>query len=198
MSFEAIFNRGIFKRIVDLVLNPKETWKVIEQEKSTLHEVRRGFFFPLMLCLLAVMTLHLALSAPEWESASSFFSYFLKGNTILLVATFVGFYFSYLLTLVLLKSDYVAGINPDSLATFKLLLYASSFLWCIKMLTTLVSILFFLQLASVYVAYILWEGIPVMLPKVKEEKMGLLTIVLTILLYGCPFLMEKIMVKLMY
>ena len=190
--------KDVFSRVYRLIVDCQGEWGKIEEEHATLHTVRREFLFPMMACLLLTRFFCLWWNVPDMTEVENYLSYFLKGLGVTLAEVFVGFYLAYLFAMIAERVRYVAGIIPDAMEVFKLLLYSSSILWAIQMLTDLFSILFFLKVASVYVVFVLWTGIPIVQKRVQEEKRSVLAIVLFLLIYACPLLVEKILSKLMY
>lgn len=178
--------KNILNAILKTVCAPVELWLQVKNENKEATSIQLNFYYP----LLAVVTI--AAFCGAWIGEEEFvFASCLK-TSVLTLSAFLAGYFLSILTLIEVFSR-VWNVERDYNLFVRLVTYASSLMLAIKFIVSLFSSFFFLQLANVYAAFIIWEGLAVLLPDFteslkKERRWATLTVFVAVYLF--PYLFE--------
>lgn len=192
--------KSVFLRIYFLVRFPQKTWGEIVGEGADIGKVRDGFFFPCLLVVGLVGALDAVLDFQWMEMV--FFAEFLRFLAIrllvLFTSLFAGVYATVLLLPLLQRVPRLTKADLSDLYNrFALVVYASSVMWVLQLWHGLMPVLFFLPVLKIYVAYIIWCGLPILFPSIEENRIGWLAAIIFAMVLLCPLAVEAFMNSLM-
>lgn len=185
--------KSIFLRIVKLVHLPLEEWVHITQDYQNVSSVRKNFFFP---CIMLVLSLTFINALFKWSDLV--FSEFLRDTLVRFSSLFAGVYFSVLLLNEVLRIKWVAGEASDKdnfYGCFTLTVFSSSIMWCMDMIQMFIPPLFFLAVLNIYVAYVIWCGLPILFRQLGDNHKGLLTLIAFVLMFLIPRAVGYVMLR---
>lgn len=190
--------KSIFIRILNLVRTPQEEWNAIVTDSPDVDSVRRSFFFPFLKFVTGAI-LFICILKFTWTGSSfpQFLGYSAIQFFVVFSSLFAGVYGSVLILNQLLAIRYFSGVEKNFYKCFSLVVYPSSILWIITLLRMMIDALFFIEILDLYVAYVIWCGLTTVYPKLEDNKKGVLSIVILVLLFVCPTLVEKLLIHLM-
>ncbi len=193
--------KSISIRILNLVRSPQNEWTRIASDSPNVDSVGRKFFFPFLLFVTAVILLICVLELIREPQDAASFSQILRFVAIrflvMLSSLFAGVYGSALILYELLKIRRFQVEENVFYKCFSLSVYSSSVMWVITLLSMMVKSLFFLKVVNLYVAYIIWCGLTVYYPSMKDNTKGLLSLVALVLMFVSPMMMGNIIKFLM-
>ena len=174
----------IVRTILGFVCSPSKMWQQVESERKEATTIQLEFYYP----LLAFVTV--AAFCGAWFSADDFvFAVCLK-KSVLTLSAFLAGYFLSILTLIEVFTR-LWNVERDYNLFVRLVTYSSSLMLAIKSIVSLFSSFFFLLLANVYAAFIIWEGLSVLFPAFEAElKKQKATFIVFAAIYIYPNLFE--------
>lgn len=190
--------KAIFYKVYNLIRSPKKEWEVIKNEALDLRSIRNKFFLPLLGVLLVcvIIGFFIDYELSMIDTFGEFFKDCIKKSVIVFTSYFAGFFLS-----VILLNEFIShkklGMSRDFLVCARFLAYTSSLMICIKSIVALFPDLFVLYAFNLYSAYIIWEGTPVIFPKLEDNNRGYFTVGALVLLYLSPLIIEKTMTFMM-
>lgn len=179
----------LFLRLKNLLVKPAAEWKIIHREQDDPNAVLSAYSLPLIgLCTLSTfISILVNLQEINFEIA-------LKHALITFTALFGGLYLAYLSINRLMPWFQIARSKTIS---FRLIAYSSTPLLVITFFVNLFPELILLYLASVYTYYVVWHGIKGV-PGIKTELVLTLGIIITLLIHLWPFLIKRLLIKLIF
>jgi len=176
--------RNIIVRSMGLFVATTPTWDKIATEKFTGNEIQKQYIFPwISFCVLIVF-----LFESLYALQKGFEIGFIKA--IITAVSFLGSYF--------LSNKicfwYLRKQHPNlysALACEKIVSYSFTTMFVLKVFTTVLPSLFFLQILSVFTAYLVWEGCRSVL-KLNEEERGNIVLVFTSVIILSPIIISQI------
>lgn len=153
---------NIGRIILRFICTPWMMWKQVEAEQKEATTIQLEFYYP----LLAFVTV--AAFCGAWFSVDDFvFAVCLKKSVLTLSAFLAGYFLSILTLIEIFARLWNIERNYDLFVRF--VTYSSSLMLAIKSIVSLFSSFFFLLLANVYAAFIIWEGFSVLFPVFEDE-----------------------------
>ena len=168
----------------ELFVTAAATWDNIASEKVSKNELRKYYVFPwITVCVLVVFILESVYATEKGLE---------KGllNAIITAVSFLGSYFlSNKVCFWYLRKQHLKQFTE--IECEKIVSYSFTTIFALKVFTTALPSLFFLQILSVYTAFLVWEGCRAVL-KLTEEERGNIVLVFTVLIILLPVLINKI------
>lgn len=188
-------------KLIRLLRFPQTEWKAIVDENAPIGTLRKHYVLPLMLCVIAVTLFKCIWNyEPAFDENNTFETLLKicsKELVIVISAIFVGYHIAVLLISGPI-TDKLFKIRPDYQASANLVAYILSYYLILKIIITLFPILFFFNVALLFLLHTIWYGIPILFPNLEEEKHNKFTLYAFVIIFTTPFLMEKIMMFLMH
>ena len=163
---------AIILRVKNIISSPGEEWKRIAKEKSTSNEIISDFALPLIIIL----------------SVSKFIGLVRFGANFSFVAIFVGlinfvsFYAGIYLTSLAVKEIAPTFFsNNEKTNAFKLVVYSAAPVFVASIIANLHPSLFFFRILYLYAAYLIWEGLDILLNTPEKNKLSFVLIIIVIL-----------------
>lgn len=171
------------RRAWGLFVNTSPTWDRIAKENTSEKEIRKYQVYPwIFLCVVAIFISDLFYSPTNGLE---------KGilDSIITAVTLIGGYFLSNKICFWYLRKHVPD-NSDSLSCEKIVSYSYTTIFALKTVTTLLPGLFFLQILSIYVAFMVWEGCRSVL-KMTEDERGNIVLVFTLVIIFTPMIINK-------
>jgi hypothetical protein len=167
-----------------LLVSTTDTWDEIATEDVSKNELRKHYVFPwIAFCVLTV-----AVFEGLYAKANGLEVGFL--NALIAIISLVGGYF--------LSNSvcfwYLRKHQPEQYTLVdceKIVSYSFTTIFILEIITTVFPSLFFLQILSIYTAYLVWEGSRAVL-KMNEEERGNIVLVFTLAIVFIPVLISRI------
>lgn len=157
----------LLRSIRYIILNPAKAWKIIDEEKRTLKDVRNNFFFPLI--IMASVCAFLGSIIFTHATLSPAYSVFV-GLKYLLLYLFV----IYTSALIFGEITFALDLGKNFTLSFKMITYSlAPFLIC-QFVSHLFESLIFVNILSLTGLYIFWVGVEKMLNPPEHKKMPML------------------------
>ena len=141
----------IFKLVVAIISQPGKTWESLSKREEDNEDFLSRFVYPLIGIVAVTAFLGILFTRKEFDVELA-----LKSSIRTLVATFGGFYLaSYLL------NELWQGVfnrDKDMQLCQRFVGYASSLMFTLNIVLTLLPEFFFLRIFGLYTFYIVWEG----------------------------------------
>ena len=159
--------RFLFNSIRYIILNPNKAWRVINEEKRPIKDVRNSFFFPLVLIV----------------TVCSFLGSIIFTNSTLspIYSVFVALKFLILHLFVVFTAAVIFGemtkaldLGKNFTLSFKIIAYSIAPLIICQIISHLFESLIFVNILSLYGLYIFWIGAEKMLDPPEHKKMPML------------------------
>jgi hypothetical protein len=175
---------GLLRRVVNLIIRPRQTWTVISTEQATVKDLYLGYAAPLALLPAAAAFIGLTLTGfsvggviqhipfrPAFTY--TFLQFLLSLMGLYLVAAFVS------MTALLFAS------RPDRTAALKLILYSNTPSWIAGILLAVPSLAPGAMALSIYSLYLLFIGLPILMgtPKGKRVLYFIFIIITTVIVF---------------
>lgn len=175
--------RTIITRFLRILLTPADEWKHISGQTLPLKGVTNSYIIPLICLCMLVSFVCTALYNHSLEAATS--------NTLLTGIILLG---TYVLTIsVGIRIVRKIGIPHEQTYNLRTLgTYAMSGIFATHLLTKLIPQADYLQITSLYTAWLLYEGCKTLLPHNKEQHIGIV-VILTICLAGFPIILRMVL-----
>lgn len=167
-----------------LFVSTTNTWDEIATENVSSNELRKHYVFPwIVLC-----TIFVSVFDGLYSGANVLEVGFL--NALITLISLVGGYF--------LSNSicfwYLRKHQPEQhtyIDSERIVSYSFTTIFILKIITTVFPSLFFLQILSIYTAYLVWEGSRAVL-KMNEEERGNIVLVFTLAIIFIPILISRI------
>jgi hypothetical protein len=157
----------LYQNIRYIILNPAKAWKIIDEEKRPLKDVRNSFFLPLI--FLASVCAFLGSIIFTNATLSPVYSVFV-GLKYLLLYLFVG----YTSAIIFGEITFALDLGKDFTLSFKMIVYSlAPFIIC-QCVSHFFESLIFVNILSLYGLYIFWSGAEKMLNPPEHKKMPML------------------------
>ncbi|MBR5971160.1 MAG: hypothetical protein IK017_00730 [Paludibacteraceae bacterium] len=192
--------KAIFIRMLNLVRSSQKEWSCIAVDSPSVDLVGRNFFFPflLVMAIALALTCIIELTVADFDSFSQFLGFVAVRFLVVLSSLFASVYGSALIMHGLLKIRFFRVEERAFYKCFSLFVYSSSIMWITFMLSMMIPSLFFLKVAVfLFEFYVIWCGLTVYYPTMKDNVKGVLMFVDVVLMFISPMLMVKIMEFLM-
>ena len=176
---------NIFSRSWGLMMSTTPTWEVIADEQVSENSSFKQFVFPWVLFCTIIVFVFGALYADE-KSFETGFIYALINIISLISAFFV----TKSITNSYFKKNH--GISYSKINIEKIIAYSFTVVYVIKLVTSIIPSLFFLQILNIYTAYIVWEGCRVIFD-LNEDQRGKLMLLISISIIFTPTIFSKVM-----
>jgi cation transport ATPase len=181
--------KNIFKRLTAIILRPGETWEELSSQEERRDTFLSQFIYPVIGMIALAAFLGILFTRKEFD-----FEIALKITLRTVIAVTGGFYLgAYLL------SEVWKGIfnQPKAMELCRCFVgYASSLLFVLYIITSLLPEFFFLHIFVLYTVYIIWEG-AVLYMQVAEEERLKFTIIASFIVILTPFIIEHALRMLM-
>ena len=157
----------LLRSIRYIILNPVKAWKIIDEEKRTLKEIRNNFLFPLI--ILASICAFLGSIIFTHAMLSPVYSVFVALKYLLLYLFVI-----YTSALILGEITFALDLGKDFTLSFKMIVYSfTPFLIC-QFASHIFESLVFVNILSLFGLYIFWVGAEKMLNPPDHKRMPML------------------------
>jgi hypothetical protein len=177
-----IMFKELYLRLTGLILKPGETWEQISRQEEEQETFLSRFIYPLIGLITLSAFLGILFTRKEFD-----FEIALKITIRTLLSVAGGFWGgAYFL------NEARKGFfnQPKDMVLCRFFVgYASSLMFVLNMVTSLLPEFFFLRIFVLYTVFIIWEGAVVFM-KVKEEKQLIFTIIASFIVIVTPFIIE--------
>jgi len=176
--------KNIIERPWKLLIATTATWDSIATLKVTKKEIRQQFVFPWIAICVLVVFIFKSLYAPDKALEVGLF------NAIITAVSFIGgYFFSITICFWYLRNQHPEKI--DAIACEKVVSFSFTTIFVLKVITTILPGMFFLQILNIYTAYLVWEGCRAIL-KLNEEERGNIVLVFTLVIIFSTILISQI------
>lgn len=176
--------RNILAHSWELFVATGSTWDKIATEEVTGNEIQRKFIFPWIALCVVVVAVFDSLYASGKGLETGILNGIITGVSLL-----GGYYLSNKICLWYLRKQLPE--QSSGLACETIVSYSFTTVFVLKIITTVLPSLFFLQILNVYIAYLVWEGCRAVL-KLNEEERGNIILVFTLVIVFIPVLISWI------
>lgn len=166
-----------------LMLSTFQTWENIFADKNDKNPFK-SFFLPVLLVLISIVFAFKVIYADSKHIQTGFV--FAVIASLAYFSTF--FLTKYFVKSFLIKLNY-KNITDNELV--KLISYSFSVVFVLKIITTIIPSLFFLQILNIYTIYIVWEGCRVLFDMDEDER-GKLMLIIGLSIMFLPAVLSKI------
>ena len=180
---------NIFKRLTAIILNPGETWGKIRRQKEEQTMLLSQFIYPLLGMIALAAFLGILFTRKEFD-----FEVALKITLRTVIAVAGGFFLGAYFLNEVWKSVFNQPEDMELCHSF--VGYASSLMFVLYIITSLLPEFFFLHIFVLYTVYIIWEGAVVYM-QVAEEKRLKFTVITSFIVILTPFAIEQTLRMLM-
>jgi len=173
----------IFKLLIAIILSPGDTWMELREQEEERDMFISQFIFPLIGMIALAAFLGILFTRKEFD-----FEIALKITLRTVIAVTGGFF----LGAYLLNEVWNGMFNqPKNMELCRHFVgYASSLMFVLYIITSLLPEFFFLQIFVLYTVYIIWEGTYVYM-KIRENKRLIFTIIASFIVIITPFIIEQ-------
>lgn len=174
---------NIILRSWGLMKSTSQTWENITEDTTKKHPFRM-YFMPLLLVCVGVVMVFKTVYASSKNIQTGF---------VYAVVMFIAYVGAFYLTKYLL-GRYIQKNHPEKNSVElqeKLIAYSFSVVFAIKLITTIIPSLFFLQILNVYTIYIVWEGCRVMFD-IDEDERGKIMLIVGLSIMFSPAVISKV------
>ncbi len=172
----------IIERTWGLMTSTSQSWEVVLSEKK-LNSFQK-YFLPFLFICAAIVLAFKALYAPSKPIQFGFVY-----AVITIIAYLSTFYLTRYFTVSFLKKNHPATDYFHLIEN--LVSYSFAVVFPIKIVTTLIPSLFFLQILNVYTVYIVWEGCRIIFDMDEDER-GKIMLIVGISIMFLPAIISKI------
>lgn len=174
---------NIILRSWGLMKSTALTWESIISDTEEKKPFRK-YFMPLLLVCVAVVLIFKTIYANNKHVQTGFVY-----AVVMLIAYVGAFYLTRYLS-----GRYILKNHPDKKSDIlleKLIAYSFSVVFAIKLITSIIPSLFFLQILNVYTIYIVWEGCRVMFD-IDEDERGKIMLIVGLTIMFAPAVISKV------
>lgn len=167
-----------------LITSTSATWDNIASSHVSKTEIRNQFVFPWIAITVIVVFIFESLYALDKPLQTGMI------NAIISTVSLIGGYFlSNTICFWYLRKQEQEKFT--ALDCERIVSYSFSAFFLLKIVTTILPSLFFLQILNIYTAYLVWEGCRAVL-KMNEEERGNIVLVFTIFIIFSPVIISQI------
>lgn len=159
---------NILFRTWGLMMSTSQTWETIINNKT--EKSFKKYFLPFLLLCVAFVVVFKAIYADSKHLQVGFVY-----GVISVIAYIGAFYLTHYFTKSFINKHHSDKYND--VIVEKLISYSFSVVFAIKLITTIIPSLFFLQILNVYTVYIVWEGCRLMFDVDEDERGKIMLIV---------------------
>jgi len=174
---------NIFKRLIAIILNPADTWRELKGQEKEQDMILSQFVYPLigMIALAAFLGIFFTRKVFDIEIA-------LKITLRTVIAVAGGFFISAYFLNEIRKSVFN---QPKVIELCRCFVgYASSLMFVLYIITSLLPEFFFLKIFVLYTVYIIWES-AVIFMQVSEEKRLKFTLIASFIVILTPIIIDQ-------
>ena len=176
---------NIFGRSWGLMMSTAPTWENIADEEVKENDAFKQFVFPWILFCTVVVFVFGALYAND-KNVETGFIYAL----INIISLMSAFFFTKSIANSYFKKNHEISFSKTNIE--KIIAYSFTVVYVIKLVTSIIPSLFFLQILNIYTAYIVWEGCRVIFD-LNEDQRGKLMLIISISIIFTPTIFSKVM-----
>ena len=177
--------KNIFIRSWGLMMSTSPTWEGIAEEQLKENDSLKQFFFPWTIFCTFIVFVFEALYANNKNFEIGFI------YAIINVMSLLGsFYFTKSIANSYLKKNHEAIYSKLNIE--KIVAYSFTVVFVIKLVTTIIPSLFFLQILNIYTAYIVWEGCRVIFD-INEDQRGKMMLLISLSIIFTPSVISRVM-----
>ncbi len=182
--------KGLFGLLFSIIYQPSKAWNMLSEKQETDNEnFFKSYFYPLLGIIALFSFLGVFFTRKEFEVQLA-----LKNAISLLIAVYAGLYLaSYLLSE--FRFRYL-GKEKDLKLCQRFVGYASAIVYALYLVLSFFPEFFFLKIFLLYTVYIVWEGATSYMGVEEKHKLKF-TLLASVIIILCPFLIEKITFMLM-
>jgi hypothetical protein len=164
--------KNIIERPLKLIYATSATWDIIASLKVTKQDIRKHFLIPWVAFIVGIAFIFSGIYARDKFIETGII------NAIITALSFIGGYFlSNAICFWYLRKQFHEKYT--ALACEKIVCYSFTAIFILKTITIILPNLFFLQILSIYTAYLVWDGCRAIL-KLNEEERGNIVLVFTL------------------
>lgn len=172
----------VLARTWGLMMSTSQTWEGIVNDKE--ERPFKSYFTPLMLICVATVLIFKIIYADSKHIQNGFVF------AVVAVIAYTGsYYFTRYFTTSYLKKNHPEKNNLQVVE--KMVAYSFSVIFPIKLITTIIPSLFFLQILNVYTVYIVWEGCRIIFDMDEDER-GKIMLIVGLSVMFLPAIISKI------
>ncbi|MDO4755807.1 MAG: YIP1 family protein [Parabacteroides sp.] len=179
----------IFKIIIAIISQPLKTWEMLAKNEEDRETFLSRFIYPLIGVVSIVAFVGILFTRKEFDVELA-----LKSSIRTMVSVFGGFYVSSYLLNEFWQSLFNREKNLKLCQCF--VGYASSLMFALNIVLTLLPEFFFLRIFVFYTFYIVWEGAKPYMQIEENERMKFVG-VSTVLILFTPWMIEFVLTMLM-
>ncbi len=177
------FIENIVSRSWGLMMSTSQTWEGIKAEKNS-NSAFKSFYVPFVLiCVSVVLVFKMLYADSNRIEAGIIFA------VISLLAYMGSFYLTRYFTTRFIRSNHPD--KNDASIIEKIVAYSYAVVFVLKIVTTIIPSLFFLQILNIYTVYIVWEGCRIMFD-LDEDERGKIMLIVGLSAMFVPALVSKI------
>jgi hypothetical protein len=182
--------KGLFERVKDILLKPKEEWAVIDSESSTVGSILTGYV--LILAAIAPIAMVIGQQLIGIYGFKPPMEYTIAFALITYVLAIVNVYVCALIIDALAPSF---GGHKNNLKAFKVAAYSATAAWVVGIFQ-IIPMLAFLGLLGLYSLYLLYLGLPRLMCVAEDKAIGytIVVIVVQIIIYVVCFYLVGMLV----
>jgi hypothetical protein len=171
-----------------LMMSTLQTWESIVSDKN--EKSFQRYFLPLLIICAAVVLVFNTIYASSKPIQTGFVY-----AVVTLIAYVSTFYFTRYFTNSYLVRNHVDKSNPVLIQ--KMVAYSFAVVFPIKLITTIIPSLFFLQILNIYTVYIVWEGCRIIFDMDEDER-GKIMLIVGLSIMFLPAIISKIILLMVH
>jgi len=165
-----------------LMMSTSQTWEGIVSNKK--EKSFQNYFLPFLLACTAIVLVFKIIYADSKPVQTGFIF-----AVITLISYIGAFYLTRYFTISFLHRNYPEKYN--NMLIEKMIAYSFSVVFPIKIVTTIIPSLFFLQILNIYTIYIVWEGCRIIFDMDEDER-GKIMLIVGVSVLFLPAIISKI------
>ncbi len=177
------FIENIVARSWGLMMSTSQTWEGIKAENST-KSALKSYYMPFVLLCVGVVLVFKMLYADSKN---------IETGLVFAVVTALAYMGSFYLTRYF-TTRFIRTNHPDknnASVIEKIVAYSYAVVFVLKIVTTIIPSLFFLQILNIYTVYIVWEGCRILFD-LDEDERGKIMLIVGLSAMFVPALVSKI------
>jgi hypothetical protein len=175
---------NIFRHSWDIYISSVATWDNIVSEGLNANELRKNFVYPwIAICVLTVCIFDSLYAQGKGMEAG------VLNGIISAVSLLGGYFLSNKICFWYLRKQ--LKTKQSEVDCERIVTYSFLTIYILSVITTIFPGLFFLQILSVYIAFVIWEGCRAVL-KLNEDERGNIVLVFTVVIIFIPVLISKL------
>jgi len=167
-----------------LIISTTATWDNIASSHASKKEIRNQYVFPWIAITVMVVFIFESVYASEKPLQTGLINAIISS-----VSLFGGYFLSNTICFWYLRKQ-----QPEKYTALdceRIVSYSFSAVFLLKIVTTVLPSLFFLQILNIYTAYMVWEGCRAVL-KMNEEERGNIVLIFTLFIIFSPVVISLI------